>query len=236
MEYYNFSSLPVYSSDYFDVRIDEEMKFYVELQDTNLEFQYKMCVDEYKHLKDIIKKIGPKQVVDLGCGMGRSSVFFRQMLKMDQVKFFLCDFNRNTWRPNGENKGALGYHENSVPMPFNSLSLTERYCDYNGLTNRQILDLESKDIASLRDIDLVWSFYSVGYHWSIDKAVEQYNLLEITSPNAKFLFGVRKDLDKNNPNKHMFVEKDTKVSKYLKLQDRITGGEVFEDWAIYSKR
>lgn len=220
----------IYDKKYYSIKFDDEINFYVKLQDTDICHQFKMCVDEYEHLKDVISSLHPKKIVDLGCGMGRSSVFFYHMFSLKDTKFFMGDFDKNTWRPQGENKGALGYHDNNNPIPFNSLDLTNRYCDYNNLKNREVMDLDSDRIKELKDIDLLYSFYSVGYHWSIDKAIERYGLLDITTSTATFIFGVRKE-NKGKP----FSGLNTKESSYLKLE-KVIGGNVFQDFGVYTKK
>lgn len=209
--------------DYFEFKFDDEIDFFIKLQDANRKFLYLMCVDEYKCLKDIIKK--PEKILDFGCGMGRSSIFLKNMMGLESTSFYLCDFNKNTYRPDGESKGALGYHKNNRPVPFNSLGATKRFCDYNNLKKVEFIDLLSEEINKIDLVDVLYSFYSVGYHWDIDEAVEKYGLLNKVKDDGIFIFGVRKEEFNVN----------TSVSKYLKLIDRIQGN-VYQDFAIYEKK
>jgi phosphoglycerate dehydrogenase-like enzyme len=210
-------------SKYYSCNFNKEIEFFVDIQDTNRSFFYRMCIDEYEHLKSEIGH--PKKILDLGCGMGRSSIFLKNMLKLNNTKFYFADFNENKQYPKGKTGIPLGYHTNSKPQPFNSLKLTKQFCEMNNLNDLEMINLNTDKVTKLQDLNLIYSFYSVGYHFSIDKAFEKYDFQNTTTQDAIFIFGVRKPT----------FEIDTAKSKYLKLIKRIPGN-VYQDFAIYKKR
>jgi len=150
----------------------------------------------------------PKKILDIGCGTGRSaSSFWRSLNSVygteacKDIKFYLADFNRvdqsmdtdmQEWKsPVGKDpKGQQGYAENVNPIPYNSFEITQKYCNATGLSSKniEIIDLDTDSIQKLCNIDIVYSFHSIGYHWSIKAAIKKYNLEKIIAPGGKLIF------------------------------------------------
>jgi len=49
--------------------------------------------DEYQCVKGFIFKSKPKSILDIGAGIGRTSVYFNHMESLSDTKFYLADFN-----------------------------------------------------------------------------------------------------------------------------------------------
>jgi len=224
-----------YGSDdkYFNFRVDsDDTKFYQKVQvSDHLSHYLRASIDEYEQLKDEIGN--PKKILDLGCGIGRSSIFFKNMLNMD-TKFYLADFDQNEYYKDGRRNEFLGYH--NKPIPFNELEVTRRFCISNGLENLGLVDLATDNIKELSGIDLVYSFHAVGYHWSIEDAVRVYGLENITTNAAKFIFGVRNERSKGGVpvGGKTDYEKQASVIGSLYL-DKIVYGKRLQDYWIYRK-
>lgn len=150
----------------------------------------------------------PKKILDIGCGTGRSASSFWQALNSvygkescKDIKFYLADFNRvdqrmdtnmQSWKsPSGKDpKSQQGYAENVNPVPYNSFEITQKYCNATGLPDKNIvlIDLDTDEIQKLCNIDIAYSFHSIGYHWSIEVAIKEYNLEKIIAPEGKLIF------------------------------------------------
>lgn len=148
------------------------------LQLTDVGFMEKSN-EEYSIIKEFIKK--PNKVLDLGCGLSRMSVFLNWQWQDPNIKFILADFNQI-------NKN-LTYGWNPKEDIYNDLNQTTEFVKKHGLKNFEIFDLK-EDLTKLKDIDLVYSFLAVGFHFPIEPYIK--NLLKITSSKCQFIFGVRK--------------------------------------------
>lgn len=78
--YYNFNLL---------VSDKDKIEHLQRLQiSTNMSLFEKTSADEFNNLKKFfINKLEIKKVLDLGCGIGRSSIFFKNMLDMSETTF-----------------------------------------------------------------------------------------------------------------------------------------------------
>lgn len=174
----------------FKFKITEEFKHYATMQITQVkvdpDFYLKMSQSEYAAIK---KHVGsPKRVLELGCGLGRMSIFLNHKLK-DSTEFILADVS--------EESDKIRYGWDPKESYYNSLDLTAKFSEIHGLTNYRTFNLLSEDLRSLADIDLVMSFLSVGFHYPIDQYFAK--LLDITSDDCTMIFGVRQgtcDLEK----------------------------------------
>lgn len=192
------------------------------------------CIDEVQCLENEINI--PKIVLDISCGLGRSSIYFNKFFNLKNTKFYLADFNSHIWRKNNPNDTTpLGYHKSIQPIPFNNLELTRKFCYDNELSNFEIIDLATDEVSTLCDIDLVYSFHAVGYHWSIKEAIQKYDLEKITTDNAKFIFGVR-NKEKLEKYSHFgkTYEAQEAVIENIKLYKKIEGSKAQDFW-IYKK-
>lgn len=160
-----------------------------------------MCESEWGVVGDHIKS--PKRVLDLGCGLGRMSIYVNWMLKDTSIYWILADSTCATssrpkfgWNPPGERF-------------YSNLEWTKAFAQDNGLSNFEIFDLVEQDLGSLKDVDLVMSFLSVGFHYPIDGYIE--TLLGITTEDCVMIFGVRQGRDE-----HKKIAKYFNKSRLLK--------------------
>lgn len=156
-------------------------------------YYFKISMHEYEQIKDYIGR--PKNILELGCGLGRFSIFLNSKLDYNP-KFFLADFSkvsekvRYGWNP----KGSV----------YNNLDFTRDFCLDNGMNNFDLINLEQSSIKSLQNIDLVMSFLSVGFHYPIEEYF--YDFKSISNKDTVFVFGTRSGMyDFNNLGK-MFEE------------------------------
>lgn len=80
---------------------------------------------------------------------------------------------------------------------YNDLNLTKEFCELNGLKNFTIIDLKNEDLSKLKNIDLVYSFMAVGFHYPIEDYLTI--LKQIMNKDGLMIFGVRKGIYEDNP-------------------------------------
>lgn len=167
----------------FEYKFSDKYKEIAGMQVTqikdNQDFYLEMSASEYKVIEHYIQS--PKRVLELGCGLGRFSIFLNSQLDTGP-EFFLADYSKISER--------VKYGWNPADSFYNNLDLTKEFCNLNGLSNLSIIDLEKESVSSLSDIDLVMSFLSVGFHYPIEQYMD--HLLDITTDDATFIFGIRK--------------------------------------------
>lgn len=166
------------------------------LSGLQVDFQHNSALrvskDEYIHLKPYLIDLKPKKVLDIGCGIGRSSVFFKNFFGWEDTIFYLADFNELVYCAD-KNFVPCGKHSNAEPIPYNNLSITEEFCKNNNLTNFELIDISKDKMENLQDINLVYSFHCIGYHWDLEKAIEKYSLEKITTEDCLMIIGGRRE-------------------------------------------
>lgn len=158
----------------------EVVKRYVELQ-TNSAFEmyYKDPVMDLMY--NYIKDIHPNNVLDLGSGIGRASVNFFKKFNWKFTKFYLLDGNSG-------NKQVAGLNPSSNNDFYNSVKSVKHYCEANGLTNYELINIE-KDVIPAVKFDLVYSLACIGFHWHFNIYLE--NLISHTDSGSLLLFQLR---------------------------------------------
>lgn len=95
----------------------------------------------------------PKTVLELGCGLGRGSIYLNHLLN-DPVSFVLADRDGLT-----RNTGAF---DPATDEFYNDMALTADFCRLNGLTDFRLFDTETDDWDTLPGFDLIFSLCSFG--------------------------------------------------------------------------
>ena len=192
----------------FKFKIDKNFNFFAEKQITQIkvdpDFYNKMSLSEYsaiaKHLNN------PKNILELGCGLGRMSIFLNAHLKKP-AHFILADVS--------ETSSKIKYGWNPKESYYNDLELTAKFSELHGLKNFETFNLLERDVSELKNIDLVMSFLSVGFHYPIDQYFKK--LLKVTSDDAVMIFGIRRgavDVSKYKRFFHeVYIEKNSVPSK-----------------------
>lgn len=139
----------------------------------------KLSEVEYETIKDEINL--PKIILDLGCGLGRMSIYLNYRLKDENIKFVLGDFDEITT--------DVRYGWNPGKIYYNKLKLKKKFCNLNNLFNIKLFDLKTKNLSELENIDIVISFFSVGFHYPIENYMS--DLLRITTDDCIMIFGIR---------------------------------------------
>lgn len=200
--------------------IDDKFKKIIMMQVTNtpkdrLSFYTTLSESEYQVIKDYLTPY-PKKILELGCGLGRMSIFLNKKHPSDS-KYYLADASIVTTID--PKKDRYGWDPGTW---YNDLELTKQFCENNDLVNFEVIDLAVPSLTSLRDIDFVFSVLSVGFHYPIEQYLDELKL--IMKPDGLLIFGVRKGMYDNSPilEKFKWFEfretKDESKEKFLILK------------------
>jgi hypothetical protein len=124
---------------------------------------------EYEALLPLFEKVDkPKRVLEIGPGFGRSVVFFTKKGLWPASEISLYDANGTS------TKYKQRFYEHPPQWPDTSsfcgnLPLLRTMLDYNGVERYEIFDAEQLPLAALPGpYDLIYGFYSIGFHWSLE--------------------------------------------------------------------
>jgi len=160
---------------------------------------------EYSAFSDLIGK--PKRLLEIGCGLGRMSVYVKNVAELNDTRFILAD--GNTF-PAKINSKMFGFSRNK--RIYNDLSMTEKFCIMNNLTNIECFNVEVDSFDKLDKVDFIMSFLSAGYHYPLEDIMP--NILKIATPDCKMVFGVREGLYPISMFENMFNHVETRPIQY----------------------
>lgn len=163
----------------------------------------------------------PKRILELGCGLGRMSIYLNHKLNDHNAFFILADSTVE------ENKPRYGW--NHGQDFYNDLNLTSKFCRHHGMDNFETFDILNNDLSSLKDIDLVMSFLAVGFHNKIEDVIT--TLMKIANSNCMMIFGVRRGRYTPNDFKEYF-----KNVIIIENTDLISGKRTKEDILIMTEK
>jgi hypothetical protein len=144
------------------------------------------CWGEYDALYSILVAVPPNaRVLELGPGMGRSLVFFSRKLRWRGWQLHAYEGNGNS-----RNYTMLGPR---VEDSFcGNIPMLKRVLDFNGLSGVTIHDAATMSLSELPGpFDLIYSFYSIGFHWSLDHFLD--DLLPLMSEKGTAIFTTTSD-------------------------------------------
>ena len=151
-------------SPQFYLRPDDASKKFWELNQNGL------CWGEYLALKPFIDSLGtPSKVLDIGPGLGRSVIFLKKLKHWNDVPFHLYESTGESTR---YTKAGPRFDDSFC----GNLSALDQLLQFNDIENYQIFD--AKDLgASLAGLDgpydFIYSFFAVGFHWSIEHFLDE---------------------------------------------------------------
>lgn len=141
----------------------------------------RQCEWEFDAVDSVLPR-NPRRVLDLGCGLGRASVYLNACLPSQSIHFVLADTSLHTrsgpkagWNPGDDF--------------YNDLDWTGEFVREHGVTSFETFDVLRDDWSRVRDIDLVLSFLAVGFHFPIENVMPQ--LLEAATADCTMIFGAR---------------------------------------------
>jgi hypothetical protein len=140
------------------------------------------CWDEYEALQPVFDAMPkPRKVLEIGPGMGRSLVFFSKKLGWDNTELHAYE---------GEGK-ATKYTmrgPRSQDSFCGNINVLQQMLRFNGV-NTRVFNAREVDLRKLPGpYDLVYSFYAVGYHWSLEHFL--YDILAVMAAGGTGIFTV----------------------------------------------
>ena len=174
----------------FNPIFSERILKYIKLQCNDVRSLYN-DPPEIESVKGYFENVSPKNVLELGCGLGRVSAAFHKTFPLwAETNFYLLDGDSGT-----EQIAGISY--DSDKSFYNSLKLTEEFCLINGIPRNQIvlINAEHAEPFSLIEnvkFDFVYSFFAIGFHWPIDLYLER--LLPHLNSGSILCFGIRPNI------------------------------------------
>lgn len=188
------------------ITFPESTQRYFELQ-CNAAYPDYAASQEVTLIKDFLDSIpAPRNCLDIGAGLGRISVYLNKCFSW-KAKYWLMDGNSGTTQ-------IAGMHYESKQSFYNSMSATKDFCTANGLTNFELINMESPNVAIPQDtFDLCYSCKAIGFHWPIK------DYLDTLSSAAKI-------------GSHWFLELRSKDRNHYEEEIRWQRACRFTDWQL----
>jgi len=149
------------------------------------------CWSEYEALRPLLSGIArPRKVLEIGPGLGRSVVFFCKQFGWQESEIHLFDSDGAATKYKQKFYDA-GKH--SLEDSFcGNLGLLCSLLDYNQVSNYTIFNARQTALAELPGpYDLIYSFYSIGFHWSLELYLDE--LLPLMHDRTLAFFTVKKN-------------------------------------------
>lgn len=166
--------IPVSAKRYMNLQCNDDIKKYTDCP-------------EVQPLDRIFKQLKPKNVLELGAGLGRVSVYLRYVYGWDDTHFWLLDGD------SGERQIAHVQKEVSGEHFYNSIIAAREFCIANGLREPYLHMLNAEDndwLDHIPEIDLVCSFKAMGFHWPLGHHLEL--IYPKLAPGALLTFEIRR--------------------------------------------
>jgi hypothetical protein len=173
------------------------------------------CWAEYGALSSILQTIPkPQKVLEIGPGLGRSVVFFSKILGWVDTEFHLFEGNGKRTRYT-----ILGprFHDSFC----GNIPLLKDVLDFNGVRHYKVFEAEKLDFKLSRlpgTYDIIYSFYAIGFHWSLEHFLDEILALMhensfafFTVPHTFIEFKRLKDL------RHRVIESSRTASETVKI-------------------
>lgn len=121
------------------------------------------CWGEYEALAPFLATLPrPARILEIGCGMGRSIVFFHKKLHLEGSEFHAYEGDGSTTKYT-----TLGPRfEDSF---CGNISQLRSVLDHNGI--RDVTVWNAKDVPLIAlpgPYDFLYSFWAIGYHWGLE--------------------------------------------------------------------
>lgn len=144
------------------------------------------CWGEYEALEPFLSRIpADARILEIGPGMGRSLVFFAKKLGWRGNQLYAFEGNGDTTKYT-----LLGPRfEDSF---CGNIAMLRHVLDFNGVRDVTIFDAARMSLSNLPGrYGLIYSFYSIGYHWSLEHFLD--DLLPLLDPGATAIFTTSAD-------------------------------------------
>ncbi len=134
---------------------------------------------EYETLQPLLSKMErPKKILEIGPGLGRSIVVFSKMDVWDKnatIHLYDADGDSTKYKQKHYDQPPKWPDTSSFCGNF---SLLKQILLYNGIANYEIFDASQVELKALPGpYDLIYGFYSIGFHWSLENYLDDLDPL-----------------------------------------------------------
>jgi hypothetical protein len=147
------------------------------------------CWGEYEALEPFLSRIPTDaKVLEIGPGMGRSLVFFAKKFGWRGNQLYAYEGNGHTTKYT-----KLGPRfEDSF---CGNIAMLRHVLDFNGVHGVTIFDAAKTSLRNLpeRPYGLIYSFYSIGFHWSLEHFLD--DLLPLLDDGGTAMFTTTVDFE-----------------------------------------
>jgi hypothetical protein len=121
------------------------------------------CWGEYEALKTELSSIArPAKILEVGPGMGRSLVFFSKKLGWESNEI-------HAYEGNGETTKYTLLGPRFEDSFCGNIPLLRQILDFNAVRNVTLFNAQDVRLPDLPGpYDLIYSFYSIGFHWALE--------------------------------------------------------------------
>lgn len=165
-----------------DIKFPPNVKKYIDLQCNGALFKYTE-LPELKTIKKELSAITPRNVLEIGAGIGRASVYLMKYFGWKNTNFYLLDGDSG-------NKQVNGINYESRDSFYNSIAAAREFCLANEMHNIYLLDAEMENWKTIGvKYDLVYSFLALGFHWPMNIYLDFIH--GMLDDDALLIFGTR---------------------------------------------
>ena len=151
-------------SPQFHLRPDEDSRRFWELNQNGVSW------GEFEVLEPYLRALEePKAALDIGPGLGRSAIFFKKALGWDDVVFHLYEGSGKTTR---YTRAGPRFDDSFC----GNLEVLEEMLRFNEIEPYEIFDaaeMEGQLTGLPGTYDFVYSFFAIGWHWSIEHFLDE---------------------------------------------------------------
>ena len=153
--------------------------------------QNRTCWGEYEALQPFFSWMKtPKKILEIGPGLGRSAVFFTKQCGWQESRLDLFDATGNSTKYKQKYYDAA--KEEMQNYFCGNLKMLEFVLQYNQVANYRLFDAHQISLGQLPGpYDLIYSFYSLGFHWSLERFLG--DLLPLMHETTVGVFTVKLD-------------------------------------------
>jgi hypothetical protein len=160
---------------HFDLSTNEKSRVFWEAD------QNGSCWGEFDALAPVFRSIPrPAKILEIGPGLGRSLVFFSKKLGWENSEIHAYEGEGTTTK-------------NTVLGPrfddsfCGNIKMLRHTLEYNNVRNVTIFNSRDVQLAELPGpYDFIFSFYSIGFHWSLEHFLD--DLLQLMDDNSVAVF------------------------------------------------
>jgi hypothetical protein len=141
------------------------------------------CWGEYQALAPLFRAMSvPARILEIGPGMGRSLVFFIKKLGWESCEIHAYEGDGST-----EKYTLLG--PRSEDSFCGNITMLKYVLEYNGIYNVTIFNAKEMRLLDLpKPYDFLYSFYDIGFHWSLEHFLD--DILSLLHDQAIAVFTV----------------------------------------------